>query len=114
MKHIIRNKEGYPANTYLFGNMLEDGDIEVDVRPHNDYEWIDDRWVAPSDRALRLLREKRNRLLSQTDWQASSDLTMTAEQTAYRQALRDLPNTATPALDEDGQLTGVTWPEVPE
>ena len=54
------------------------------------------------------LREQRNALLSQTDWQASSDLTMTSEQTAYRQALRDLPSTATPALDEDGELTGVT------
>ena len=32
----------------------------------------------------------RNSRLGQTDWWASSDLTMTAEQTAYRQALRDI------------------------
>jgi hypothetical protein len=36
---------------------------------------------------LRLLRDG---LLSETDWWASSDLTMSTEQTAYRQALRDI------------------------
>ena len=40
------------------------------------------------------LRAERNRLLDETDWTASSDVTMTAEMTAYRQALRDLPSTA--------------------
>ena len=59
------------------------------------------------------LREQRKILLSETDWWASSDLTMTDEQTAYRQALRDLPATASPSLDESGQLTGVTWPTKP-
>ena len=44
------------------------------------------------------LREERNRRLAETDWWASSDLTMTDEQAAYRQALRDLPaNTSDPA-----------------
>ena len=31
----------------------------------------------------------------------------------YRQALRDLPSTAKPKLDENGQLTNVTWPTKP-
>jgi hypothetical protein len=35
-------------------------------------------------------RNERDRLIAETDWWASSDLTMTAEQTAYRQALRDI------------------------
>ena len=35
-------------------------------------------------------RNKRNGLISETDWWASVDLIMTAEQTAYRQALRDI------------------------
>jgi len=44
------------------------------------------------------LRKNRNFLMTQTDWWASSDRTMTAEETAYRQALRDLPaNTTDPA-----------------
>ncbi len=64
--------------------------------------------------AIEQLRYQRNAKLSETDWQASSDLTMSAEMTAYRQALRDLPATASPSLDEDGQLTGVEWPTVPE
>jgi hypothetical protein len=55
---------------------------------------------------MRLLREERNRRIAETDWWASSDLTMTAEQTAYRQALRDITDNAT-SLDD------VTWPTKP-
>tara|TARA_R100000406_G_scaffold83801_1_gene66505 strand:+ start:1734 stop:2075 length:342 start_codon:yes stop_codon:yes gene_type:complete len=62
-------------------------------------ELFDGRFVA----ALRL---RRNELLAETDWWASSDRTMTAEQTAYRQALRDLPaNTTDPE--------NPTWPTKP-
>lgn len=44
------------------------------------------------------LRTKRNQLLAETDYLALSDRAMTAEMTAYRQALRDLPaNTTDPA-----------------
>ena len=55
---------------------------------------------------MRLLRAERNQRLANTDWWASSDLTMTAAQTAYRQALRDITDTYT-SLDD------VVWPEVP-
>jgi len=55
---------------------------------------------------MRLLREERNRRIAETDWWASSDLTMTAEQAAYRQALRDITDNAT-SLDD------VTWPTKP-
>lgn len=55
---------------------------------------------------LKALREERNRRIAETDWWASSDLTMTAEQTAYRQALRDITNTYS-SLDE------VVWPTKP-
>ena len=52
------------------------------------------------------LRRKRDILLAETDWWASSDRTMTDEQAAYRQALRDLPaNTTDPA--------NPTYPEKP-
>ena len=60
------------------------------------------------------LRLERNSKLSETDWWACSDLTMTQEQKDYRKALRDLPSTASPELDEDGELIGVTWPEKPK
>ena len=59
-----------------------------------------------SEQALASLRRKRNSLLAETDWWASSDLTMTAEQTAYRQALRDITNSYS-SLDD------VVWPTKP-
>lgn len=62
---------------------------------------------------MRLLREERNRKLAKTDWRASSDLTLSRKWTSYRQALRDLPSTATPTLDDDGNLKNVTWPKEP-
>ena len=47
------------------------------------------------DTAFESLRTERNKLLSETDWTASTDVTMSAEMTEYRKALRDLPaNTA--------------------
>ena len=55
---------------------------------------------------MKALRAERDRLIAATDWWASSDLTMTAEQTAYRQALRDITDNAT-SLDD------VTWPTKP-
>ena len=66
---------------------------------------------------MRLLRQERDRRIAQTDWRATVDYPGT-DQTAwltYRQALRDLPaTTAKPQLDENGQLTNVTWPTKPE
>lgn len=55
---------------------------------------------------MKALRAERDRLIAATDWWASSDLTMTAEQTAYRQALRDITESAT-SLDD------VVWPTKP-
>ena len=63
---------------------------------------------------MRLLRQQRNQKLSETDWMANSDVTMTDEWRTYRQALRDLPSVAEPQLDEEGNLTNVTWPTKPE
>jgi|TARA_B110000858_G_scaffold19457_1_gene19526 hypothetical protein len=41
--------------------------------------------------ALNELKFERDKLIAATDWWAGSDHTMTDAQTAYRQALRDLP-----------------------
>ena len=46
-----------------------------------------------ADRDLAELRTQRNILLSETDWWASSDLTMTDAQKKYRQDLRDITKT---------------------
>jgi len=55
---------------------------------------------------MRLLRVERDRKLAETDWWAVADRTMTSEQTAYRQALRDITTSAT-SLDD------VVWPTKP-
>jgi len=55
---------------------------------------------------MKLLRTERNQRLANTDWWASSDLTMTQEQIDYRQALRDITETYT-SLDD------VVWPTKP-
>lgn len=55
---------------------------------------------------MKLLRKERDRKIAETDWWASSDLTMTTEQTNYRQALRDITDTYS-------SLDTVVWPEKP-
>jgi len=64
---------------------------------------------------MRLLRVHRDKLLTETDWWVLPDRTPTSGQLAYRQALRDLPSTATPVLDSTTRLgiSGVTWPTKP-
>ena len=68
------------------------------------------------DRAMAAMRNDRNAKLSETDWWSFSDSpTMTDAQTAYRQALRDLPATApTPPVDDiEAMKSWPTWPTKP-
>ena len=58
---------------------------------------------------LQELREKRNALLAESDWWASSDLVMSDDRKAYRQALRDLPS----GLDTEEKVKGATFPTNP-
>ena len=60
-----------------------------------------------SEQKLKRLRDERNKRISQSDWMANSDVTMSEEWRTYRQALRDITNTYT-SLDD------VVWPEKPE
>ena len=64
---------------------------------------------------MRLLRIERDKLLAACDWRASSDLTLSDAWKTYRQSLRDLPASASPKLDADGNLdiTSVTFPTEP-
>lgn len=59
-----------------------------------------------STQSLTLLREERNRRLVETDVWGLQDYPTTAEQTAYRQALRDITQTYS-SLDD------VVWPVKP-
>ena len=64
-------------------------------------------WEAGADdRAADAVRRERNALIAETDWWATSDRTMTAEQAAYRQALRDITAQA-------GFPHEVVWPVKP-
>ncbi len=97
----------------------------------NDYsglEWLDSGQTKPTEtevtnkitaldaaEPMRLLRYERDKRIAKTDWRASSDLTLADAWKTYRQALRDLPASATPMLGSDYQLdlTSVTWPTEP-
>ena len=64
---------------------------------------------------MRLLRVERDAKLAACDWRASSDLTLSTAWKTYRQSLRDLPASASPKLDSDGNLdmSSVTFPTEP-
>tara|TARA_R110000824_G_scaffold362735_1_gene550702 strand:+ start:489 stop:869 length:381 start_codon:yes stop_codon:yes gene_type:complete len=69
--------------------------------------------------AMDIMRKDRNRLLVEVvDTKAriytNQNLEVPKSILDYRQALLDLPETASPELDSDGNLTGVTWPTIPE
>ena len=64
--------------------------------------------------AFKQLRFQRDNLLTKSDWMSLPDSpNMSSEWSTYRQALRDLPSTASPSLDDNGNLTNVTWPSEP-
>ena len=63
------------------------------------------------------LRIIRNVKLTETDWSQLGDVPVGIKTTyeSYRQALRDLPSSANPKLDADGNLdqSSFTWPTEP-
>ena len=61
---------------------------------------------APPPRTWNRIRWERDRLMAETDWWALADRTLTSEQTAYRKALRDVPQ------DFDSP-SKVVWPTKP-
>lgn len=97
------------------------GDVRVGEEADNrwDFDWeeidVSGDWTAEElalqkEIAYRDLRAARKRFLLRTDWwELPSQAPMSAERTAYRQALRDLPD---PANTPDP--FNVTWPTPPE
>ena len=61
------------------------------------------------DREIAALREQRTRLLSDTDFYALQDVSMSQDMTNYRQALRDLPS----GLSTVEEVKAVTFPTKP-
>ena len=110
---------GEPTDAYEFNTMFsvvigEDHNGTA-IESQEDDDWQGITWEKVEDKLaelnaaepLKLLRAERDRLIAETDWWASSDLTMSDERRDYRQALRDITNTYT-SLDD------VVWPVKPE
>ena len=68
---------------------------------------------------MKLLREKRNKLIAETDWTQLKDIDLDIIRERnwknYRQALRDLPAKSNPKLNSIGELdmSSVVWPDKP-
>ena len=105
---------------------------ELTGSEYSGLEWLDSSQTKPTEteinnkiteldsaEAMRLLREVRNQLLSETDWVAARSIetgvAMSNDWKTYRQALRDLPASSSPSLDEyyDLNFSSVTWPTEP-
>jgi len=101
---------------------------EYHLKSDGTLDWLDKSITEPTSTAIevevtrltnaepmRLLRIERDNRLAKTDWRASSDLTLSAAWKTYRQSLRDLPASASPKLDTDGNLdmSSVTFPTEP-
>ena len=74
--------------------------------------WEDDK----PNRQLSQIREIRNEKLSETDYLAMSDNTMSDEMKAFRKSMRDIPQDYSAdkydellARDEQGNLTHTVW-----
>jgi len=81
----------------------------VPFTPEEEAEWdaMEAQHVSEADtRKTKQVREKRDQLLKQTDWRASSDLTLSDDWRVYRQALRNIPS-------QPGFPNDVVWPSEP-
>ena len=102
---------------YIMGSVKPENSIQVPKRPTSGHSWDGSKWVFDGfsdEQSMNALRVQRNIKLAETDWMANSDVTMSDAWKKYRKDLRDLPSTAKPKLDENGNLTGVEWPTKPE
>lgn len=109
-------------------------DALMSLKPNGQYTWVGSDYAnltgsdKPSEsdidaeltrlnniEPMRLLRVERDARLAACDWRASSDLTLSTAWKTYRQSLRDLPSSASPKLDANGNLdmSSVTFPTEP-
>ncbi len=94
-----------PRYHNINGNVVQFTAEEETARDNEEAAWAN---AAPA-RALADLRDKRNRLLAETDFYGNSDVTMSDDMTTYRQALRDLPA----GKDTVDKCENATWPTKP-
>ena len=96
---------------------------------HSGLEWLDKSQLQPTEKeiddkiveldaaeGMRLLRVERDAKLTALDWEVikaySNGVAVDAKLKTYMQELRDLPASAKPTTDENGELVGssITWP----
>ena len=94
-----------PRYHNINGNKVQFTAEEETARDAEEKAWSD---AAPA-RALADLRNKRNRLLAETDYLALSDNTLSADMKTYRQDLRDLPS----GKDTLEKVNNATFPTKP-
>ena len=86
----------------MFADTTEDGVTTTKAEHEAAYQADLDAKAAKS------VRTQRDKLLAESDWHGLSDVTMSAEMTAYRQALRDITDHANFPNLEDSD-----WPVAP-
>ena len=93
----------------IIRDMTTEEKAEVDAR---ETAWNN----AKSTRQLKEIRRIRNQKLSETDYLAMSDNTMSDEMKAFRKSMRDIPQDYSSdkydellARDEQGNLTHTVW-----
>jgi len=98
----------------MFRRIIGEDDNGSAVESDNPHNWGVSWTTVSAKKAeldaaepMKLLRAERNRRIAETDWWASSDLTMSTERTAYRQTLRDITKSY-------NSLDDVVWPTKPE
>lgn len=89
---------------YVNGVLTDMTAEEIAARQAEETAWA----AGANDRAAADNREKRNQLIAETDYFALTDVTLTAEMTTYRQALRDITSHANWPNLSDGD-----WPTKP-
>ena len=87
------------------GNKVQFTAEEETARDAEEQAWADGAF----NRKITELRDNRNRLLSETDFYALPDVTMSEAMTNYRQQLRDLPA----GLSTVEDVENVTYPTKP-
>ena len=91
---------------------------EMTAEEQAEYDAQQLAWETTGKKNLKLksIREIRNQKLSETDYLATSDNTMSDEMKTYRQSMRDIPQDYSEAdyddllaRDEQGNLTHTVW-----
>ena len=118
-----------------------DIDAIQSLKPNSQWSWVGDEysglsWISSNTKPteseiknevarlnaaepMRLLRVERDKRLAACDWVSAkatdTGVAVSDAWKTYRQALRDLPASASPKLDSEYELdlTSVTWPTEP-